>query len=192
MSQITFKGTKRFAPKPLSVMYIILHVNGHPLSIQHVNTFTCEHTRAAYPRENHSLWDDIVRLDLVFDPQNVHKLLFIFFLSSNQRIYTHDITPTSTLSMTPFNEASRFVCVCVCVLMFTFNKRRYGCKTFQSFLYFTYVDNTTALHHLAHIHNIYCYICLVNTSDGSQTETGRVLQSASFLKILDKLTNRVM
>jgi len=32
-------------------MYIIVHVNGHPLSAQHVNTFTCEHTRAASPRE---------------------------------------------------------------------------------------------------------------------------------------------
>jgi len=34
-------------------MYIIVHVNGHPLSIQHVNTFTCEHTHAATPQEKH-------------------------------------------------------------------------------------------------------------------------------------------
>ena len=32
-----------------SVMYIIVHVNGYPLPAHHVNTFTCEHTRAASP-----------------------------------------------------------------------------------------------------------------------------------------------
>ena len=38
----TFKCTKRSTPKPFSVTFIIAHVNGHPLSAQHANSFTCE------------------------------------------------------------------------------------------------------------------------------------------------------
>ena len=48
-------------------MHIIVHVNGHPLSIQRVNTFTCEHTHAATPQEKHNFWGGIVRLDPALD-----------------------------------------------------------------------------------------------------------------------------
>jgi len=42
------------------------------------------------------------------------------------------------------NSCSELYMMCVYVLMFTFNKRKYDCKTFQSFLSFATADNTTA------------------------------------------------
>ena len=83
--------------------------------------------------------------------------------------------------------------MCVCVLMFTFNKRKHDYKTFQLFL-FSHLR--IILQHyiiLAHIHNICCYTCLVNTSDGSKNITeseeskddNRIQQVAAIACVID-------